>query len=284
MCKIDLHEKFISDLKTVIIEQSKYKNKVLLLSGGIDSLLLLILLIDLFDKSNITTYTFYCKDTYDSKWARNTANYFQIIHKVYHCTVDEIINNLHIISGTSIKKTFDVVSYIIFNLFFNSVSISNSDIFWGEGADKLYGSTSKFIYMNTSKLAETEKCSRIQAKNILKKQNYQKIEDKKTEELFLNIMRKNNNNIISPYKDKKLSWINDLSFDIISPLNKRFVKEVIMKKYNLPKEFVNRKRTFMESGIGAYDEIKNYLNKRYGHISRNTNRIVQFIANQQILI
>ena len=278
MDKNGFQYKFLDDLKKIIKTESKHQSKVLLLSGGIDSFLLLVLLIDLFDIKNITTYTISCKETYDKFWSIKTTEYFDVKHYIYILSPEKIYNNIHLAYNTNLTKTFYFYDYILLKLLFSHFNIKNSDIFWGEGADRLYGSTNKFIYFNTRKLSQINKWDIISTKNYLKTQFFQKPQSKDIS-IICELMRENGNNVISPYRHKEISWVNKIPFDIISPQNKRFVKDALVKYYYLPKNFVNRKRTWMELGTGGYKEFENYLKTKYGYISKNLNSITKYLCS-----
>jgi len=281
----DIKNKYIDDLKEAMIAQSKHKNKVMLLSGGMDSLLLLLIAVEAFGKDDIVCYTFVGKDdngkvldTYDLQKATMTAKELGLMHKVFSYSKTEVMSMFPQFKGTNMKKYFDLFGMAFFRLFLNDAKITDSDIIWGEGADRLYGSVSSYVYMDTTRLAKEKGISRLEAKNMIKENWFNDKSNYSDDTYFYMWLKEGNNNIVTPYCSPTVEWINKVSFDIIKPLNKGFVREAILNRWPAVKEdLVKRKRTFMEGGTGLYDIIKEELLQQYSYIGKSINKIATAI-------
>lgn len=285
MTPTELHTKYIEDLKLAMLEQSQHTDKAMLLSGGMDSLLLLLVVIECFGVNNIKCYTFVGKDdlcnvmqTYDLEKAQLTAKSLNVPLTVFAYTKQEIMNVFQTFTG--VEKVFDLVSMGFFKLFTNDANITNSDIIWGEGADRLYGSTSSYLYMDTTRLTKELGISRIEAKNKIKSDWFNRTDNKSDLTYFFQCLTAGNNNVILPYQSDRVKWMNKVSFDIVKPLNKGFVREAILERWpHLSEDLVKRKRTFMEGGTGLYEIIKADLLKQYPGI-KQANKIAKMICSK----
>jgi len=292
---VQIQAKYVADLKTEMMNQCKFKDKIMLLSGGYDSLLLLLIAKDCFGAKNIKAYTFVGRNddgsimnTYDLEKATATAKELGISHTVFAYTKDQIINKFPSFAGTKMTKFFDIFSMAFFRLFLDDAKITNSDIIWGEGADRLYGSVSSYMYMDTSRIAKEKNITRIEAMNYLKESWFADKSNFSDDTYFYQFLKEGNNNVVTPYCSPSVEWINKVSADIIKPKTKGFVKETIMHIWpNLNEKIVTRKRTFMEGGTGLYEIVKEEMIKKYSHIGKSVNKIAQHFttpSNQTALI
>ena len=99
-------ERYIQDLKNIILDKSQYKkNKpVLMLSGGVDSMLLGAVLNKYFDFED--SITIGCvKDTDDIKVSQDTAEKLGINNKLIYCTWEEVIDSIKTENAQIIIKT-----------------------------------------------------------------------------------------------------------------------------------------------------------------------------------
>ena len=139
-------ERYVQDLKNIILDKSQYKkNKpVLMLSGGVDSMLLGAVLNKYFDFED--SITIGCvKDTDDIKVSQDTAEKLGINNKLIYCTWEEVIDNLNIIQGKPIKTVFDIVYYLTFFLCLQKTNVKPRRIFVAESDLKRPCSTKAFL-------------------------------------------------------------------------------------------------------------------------------------------
>jgi len=247
---MEIQKKYFNDLKNIIEEKSKYNKKLVLLSGGIDSLLLLTLAVELFGKNKVCALTVNSKDTKDNLFAKKFAEYFNIKHIEKKYDFNYICQKIVLLpKKLNVWHTF---YYFYIKEALLEEKYSKYDIFWGEGADGLYGSTMYFIYLGLKDLVKEGK-SEEEAKIILKKKFYNSNISANLTFLFKELIEPKNN-FIMPYKDERLKYI----LDIPNTDDKNFVKEGLKNVYSLPEDIVNVKRIYMQRGLGVYNEIKEF--------------------------
>ena len=271
----DACEKYVNDLILIIKNNRKFQDKlpVLMLSGGVDSMLLGCILKDYFGVKDAITVG--CvQDTKDIKVSEDTASQLGIKQKRVFVTLEEILDTMrscmytddHFLRGKNITTTFDLVYYLTFKLCLEKVDIKNTDLVQGDGADTLLGSISTFMYRDVPFVIDKYKnkfnreIDTDQAKTIIKQKFYQdKINPsnknhKGSGQLFVEIAEDLGANAIMAFKHPNiLRWVNDLEYKFSQPHKKTFPKKVIEYLGYDPNK-VNR--TIMEKGTGIYDIMK----------------------------
>jgi len=256
-------ERYVQDLKNIILDKSQYKkNKpVLMLSGGVDSMLLGAVLNKYFDFED--SITIGCvKDTDDIKVSQDTAEKLGINNKLIYCTWEEVIDNLNIIQGKPIKTVFDIVYYLTFFLCLQKTNVKETDLIQGDGADTLLGSHNTYPYMDKDRVADYLQIDKMEAKTRCKQYYYMKSTDpnrnfhKGSGHLFEMVAKDLGGNAVMGYKDARIRWVNDLHFDFAKPDKKLFPKKVIeYMGYDASKV----KRTIMQNGTGIYEKMQEHI-------------------------
>jgi|TARA_B100000287_G_scaffold112556_1_gene104858 asparagine synthetase B (glutamine-hydrolysing) len=256
-------ERYIQDLKKIIQDKSQFKENrpTLMLSGGVDSMLLGGVLNKYFDfKDSITIGC--VKDTDDIKVSQDTAEKLNINNKLIYCTWDEVIDNLNLIQGKPIKTVFDVVYYLTFFICLQKTNVKEIDLIQGDGADTLLGSHNTYPYMDRDRVAHRYNISKSEAKTRCKQLYYMNSTDpnksfhKGSGHLFEIVAKELGANAVMAYKDDRIRWVNDLHYDFARPDKKTFPKKVIeYMGYNSDKV----KRTVMQDGVGIYDKMKEHV-------------------------
>ena len=276
--KFDTYEegaiKYINDLKFIIDRDRKFKDKppVLMLSGGVDSMMLGCIAKKYFGlKDSITVGVI--KDTHDIKVSQDTAKKLGINNKLVLITLEEVMNNLHLCKGhQDITTLWNVVYYLTFKLCLQKINIQNVDLLQGDGADTLLGSISSFVYRLTPQAMKEHNVDKDTAKTILKQKFYaEAIQGKGAKKgsghLFLEIANELGANPIMAFKNPDiLRWVNDLHYSYSVPHKKTFPKEVIKYMGYNPEKV---KRTVMEFGTGIFHTMEEKLMLMTGANSRN---------------
>ena len=276
--------RYENNLKSIISKKLKYKKTpVLMLSGGVDSMMLGTILKKHFGlKHSITVAC--VKDTSDIIQAQESAKMLGISNEVVEVTYDELINNFPLTYGKDITTTFSLIYYLMFTLGLSKANVKNIDLVNGDGADTLLGSIGHFMYVDRPHIVEKYKCTNEVANTAIKMRFYEKAQDPTTKKgqgaghLFVEAALENNCNPVMAYKDREvLEWVNRLPYDFANgaryPKNKKLHKEFIKYMgYDNPHE-----RTIMQVGTGIYDKMKDYLIKEYKTNTANAavNRIVK---------
>ena len=264
--------RYVNDLIHIIENNSKFLDKlpVLMLSGGVDSMMLGCILKDHFGlKDSITVGC--VQDTKDIKVSEDTAAQLGINQKQVFVTLEEVLDTMrscmytddHFLRGKNITTTFDLVYYLTFKLCLQKVDVENTDLVQGDGADTLLGSISTFMYRDVPcvmKKFPDLKIDQDQAKTIIKQKYYRdKIDPSNTKhkgsgQLFVEISEELGANAIMAFKHPDiLRWVNDLEYRFSRPDRKIFPKKVI-EYLGYDPDKVNR--TIMEKGTGIYDAMK----------------------------
>ena len=276
--------RYENNLKSIISKKLKYeKTPVLMLSGGVDSMMLGTILKKHFGlKHSITVACI--KDTSDIVQAQESAKMLGISNEVVEVSYDELINNFPLTYGKDITTTFSLIYYLMFTLGLSKANVKNVDLVNGDGADTLLGSIGHFMYVDRPHIVEKYKCTNEVANTAIKMRFYEKAQDPTTKKgqgaghLFVEAALENHCNPVMAYKDRKvLEWVNRLPYDFANgaryPKNKRLHKEFIKYMgYDNPHE-----RTIMQVGTGIYDKMKDYLITTYKTNTANAavNRIVK---------
>jgi len=278
--KFDTYEegaiKLINDLKFIINRDRKFKDKppVLMLSGGVDSMLLGCIAKKYFGlKDSITVGV--VKDTHDVKVSQDTAEKLGINNKLVLTTLEEVMDNLHLIKGHQrISSLFNVVYYLTFKLCLEKIDVKGVDLIQGDGADTLLGSLQTFMYRQTPVAMKEYNVDKDTAKTILKQNYYAEAlqsnehsAKKGSGHLFLEVANELGANPIMAFKNPDiLRWVNDLHYGYAKPHSKTFPKEVIKYMGYEPNKV---KRTVMEYGTGIFEVMEEKLMLMTGANSRN---------------
>ena len=267
-------EKYVNDLIFIIKNNRKFQDKlpVLMLSGGVDSMMLGCILKEHFGlKDSITVGC--VQDTKDIKVSEDTASQLGINQKQVFVTLEEILDTMrscmytddHFLRGKNITTTFDLVYYLTFKLCLQKVNveIENTDLVQGDGADTLLGSISVFMYKDVPVIMKKFPhlgIDKDRAKTIIKQKFYRdKIDPNNTKhkgsgQLFVELSEELGANAIMAFKHPDiLRWVNDLEYKFSRPDIKLFPKKVI--EY-LGYDPIKVDRTIMEQRTGIYDMMK----------------------------
>jgi asparagine synthetase B (glutamine-hydrolysing) len=282
-------KRYENNLKSIISKNLKYKKTpVLMLSGGVDSMMLGTILKKHFGlKHSITVACI--KDTHDIIQAQKSAKMLGISNEVVEVTYDELIHNFPLAQGKDITTTFSLIYYLMFTLGLSKANVHNVDLINGDGADTLLGSINPFMYVDRPHIMKKYKCTDEEANTAIKMRFYGKALDPTTRKgkgaghLFVQAAKENNCNPVMAYKDRKvLEWVNRLPYDFANgaryPKNKRLHKEFIKYMgYDNPHE-----RTVMQVGTGIYDKFKEHLITTY-KVNRPNQAVNQIVNSTSTL-
>lgn len=254
-------KKYIDDLHGIITKSRKFKESppVLMLSGGIDSMMLGCILKKYFGLEKSITVG--CvKDTHDIIVSKDTAEKLGIEQQLIFVTLNEVLDNLHLCRGRNVRTVFNLVYYLIFKLCLEKINVKSLDLVQGDGADTLLGSIQSFCYRDVPRVMENFKVDKDSARTIVKQTYYaEKINpdrniQKGSGHLFLEVANELGANPIMAFRHPEtLRWVNDLHYNFVRPDKKLLPKKVI--EY-LGYDPINVKRTIMEKGTGIYEIIQ----------------------------
>jgi len=256
-------ERYENDLKNIISSNLKHqKTPILMLSGGVDSMMLGTVLKKHFNlQSSITVAC--VKDTPDILIASESAKQLGIKNHTLFTTFDEVVDNLSLCKGKNIKTVFDLVYYLMFRLCMAKIDVSNVDLIQGDGADTLLGSIQSFMYIDSRRIAKKYNCSVEEAKTACKMKFYETAinpnnnSHKGAGHLFVEVAKELGAHPIMAFKHPNiLRWVNRLNYDFSIPHKKHLHKSFI--EY-MGYDSKNVKRTVMQYGTGIYEDIQKHL-------------------------
>ena len=275
-------KKYINDLKYIISRDIKFKDKppVLMLSGGVDSMLLGCILKEFYGlKDSITVGC--VKDTHDVKVSQDTAEKLGINNNLVLTTLEEVLDNVFLCKGKNIKSLFNMVYYLTFRLCMEKVNVKGLDLVQGDGADTLLGSLQVFMYRDVPHYMKKYNVDKDTAKTMIKQKYYADAIDptkdtkKGSGHLFVEIAQELGANPIMAFKHPDtLRWVNDVLYSFARPDKKTLPKEVIKYLGYNPE---NVKRTIMEKGTGIYEIVGDKIMQMTG--KNSPNNAVKTIVN-----
>ena len=264
-------ERYVKDLRFILDRDTIHNNPVLMLSGGVDSMLLGCILKEHYGLNRAITCGS-AKDTSDIMVSQDSAQQLGVLQEMVFVTWDEVIDNLSLCKGHDIATVFDVVYYLTFYLCMQKTNKKNTDLVQGDGADTLLGSIQSFMYMETGRTANYFNISKSSARTLIKQNFYDNaINNTKKRSgaghLFVDAANELGANPIMVFKNPDIiRWVNDLDFDFANPNTKLFPKETIRYLGYDPKRL---KRTVMQQGTGLYDKMKEHMMQLTGAKSPN---------------
>ncbi len=273
-------ERYVSEISETISELRKFKDKppILMLSGGVDSLLLGA--ITRKKHKNFESITVAGLNTEDIKIARQSAYQLGIDNTIIQISLDEIFDNLHLAKGKDIKTVFSLQAYLMLVLAFKKFSVSGFDLLMGTGGDNLLGSTDSFMYLEANKIAKELGISKNEARTICKQRYFQKsISAKKPSgagHLFRFAAVEAGGHPVQPFKNERLFWVNDLPYEFARPDKKLFNRKAIS---SLGFNSKMAKRITMQQGTGLYKLIQRRLMSETG--AQNPNAAVPIILGEE---
>lgn len=274
-------ERYENDLKNIISSNLKHqKTPILMLSGGVDSMMLGTVLKKHFNlQSSITVAC--VKDTPDILIASESAKQLGIKNHTLFTTFDEVVDNLSLCKGKNIKTVFDLVYYLMFRLCMAKIDVSNVDLIQGDGADTLLGSIQSFMYIDSRRIAKKYNCSVGEAKTACKMKFYETAinpnnnSHKGAGHLFVEVAKELGANPVMAFKHPNiLRWVNRLNYDFSIPHKKHLHKSFI--EY-MGYDSKNVKRTVMQYGTGIYEDIQKHLMQITN--TKNSNTAVKTYVN-----
>lgn len=264
-------ERYVKDIRFILDRDIKHDKPVLMLSGGVDSMLLGCVLKKYYGLTRAITCGS-AKDTGDILVSQDSAEQLGIEQEMVFVTWDEVIDNLPLCRGHDIATVFDLVYYLTFYLCMKKANVKNTDLIQGDGADTLLGSIQSFMYMETGRTREYFNVSKSTAKTLIKQNFYNNVllhPERRwgAGHLFVDAANELEANPIMVFKNPDIiRWVNDLDFDFANPNTKLFPKETIRYLGYDPKKV---KRTVMQQGTGLYEKMKEHMMQITGAKSPN---------------
>lgn len=275
---LELQERYFSDLEGILWSESKLgKSRIVLLSGGVDSLLIVAILNKLFPEEMLYTVTIRGSDTEDSDGAETVADHFMTEHLVVNINVEDLIDNLPLVQGCQYDKLSRVMSHICYSIALDRMQVTDAYVYSGHGADILYGNK-KRIYEGAEEIALDAGLSLEEVKTDIKDKYYASY--RIAGQHLARIISNKGAHSILPYLDRRLSYLSKVPFSIISPFDKKFIKEGMARRYGLA-NLVDRASVGMQTGTGLYQSFRLRMKQQYRHIHRSSRVIASYLSSER---
>ena len=259
---VAMQDRFLDDMEAILAETaSTARKRIVMLSGGSDSFLLVAVLRHLLPDAPLQTITIRGGDPRDADGADAVAAHFGTAHAVRRVTVDEIVAHLELVRGTGYQRPGKVFSHICYHLALASCDIAGATVYAGHAGDVLQGNSDK-IYADIEPSAEAQDASLDELRTRLKSEYYDR-----SQAAFLagagdqagrhiaSIVEALGGEMVLPYRDPRLAYVSRIPYEVLRPTEKRFVKEALRRRYGLG-DIVERRRFSIQEGTGLYDSFK----------------------------
>lgn len=273
----DLQDRFLSDIENVVLESDATPaggRRAVMLSGGLDSLLLVVLLRRLFPEDALESIHVQGLPGEDSQGAQMVADHFGTTHHVLGVTLDDIFDNLHRIAGTGIASVSRLMSHVCYELCLERLGVGGTTLYHGDGADALYGN-SRPVRLKVEELLAAGVTPDEAGVRVKRARYEEEMQDKR---YFLLLAERLGAWAVMPYTDERLAYMCDVPFSILDPSDKGFVKAAMRHRYGLG-DIVERPRMSMQAGTGLRPELEKELRQRFAARGRRLVEIVRSLSS-----
>ena len=259
---VAMQDRFLDDMEAILAESaSTGRKRIVMLSGGSDSFLLVAVLRHLLPDAPLHTVTVRGDDTPDADGADAVAGHFRTTHTVRRVTVDEIVAHLDLVRGTGYQRPGKVFSHICYHLALTSCDVAGATVYTGHGGDVLLGNKDH-LYAGVEASAEAQGLSPDELRTRLKAEYYDRSQaaffagaGSEAGRHIASIVEALGGAIVLPYRDPRLAYVSRVPYEVLRPVEKRFVKDALRRRYGLG-DIVERRRFSIQAGTGLYDSFR----------------------------
>lgn len=262
-----MQDRFLADMEAILAETAfTGRKRVVMLSGGSDSFLLVAVLRHLLPDAPLHTVTIRGDDPRDAEGAEAVAAHFGTAHAVRRVTVDDIVAHLDLVRGAGYQRPGKVFSHICYHLALASCDVAGATVYTGHAGDVLLGNKDD-IYADVAASAEAPGRSPDELRTRLKADYYDR-----SQAAFLagaggeagrhvaSIVEALGGEAVLPYRDPRLAYVSRIPYEVLRPAEKRFVKDALRRRYGLG-DIVERRRVSIQKGTGLYESFKARLHE-----------------------
>lgn len=259
---VAMQDRFLDDMEAILAETaSTGRKRIVMLSGGSDSFLLVAVLRHLLPDAPLHTVTIRGDDTRDADGADAVADHFRTAHAVRRVTVDEIVAHLELVRGTGYQRPGKVFSHICYHLALTGRDVAGATVYTGHAGDVLLGNKDH-LYADIEASAEAQGLSPDELRTRLKSEYYDGSQTAffagaggEAGRHIASIVEALGGEIVLPYRDPRLAYVSRIPYEVLRPAEKRFVKDALRRRYGLG-DIVERRRFSIQAGTGLYDSFK----------------------------
>jgi len=259
---VAMQDRFLDDMEAIIAETaSAGRKRIVMLSGGSDSFVLVAVLRHLLPDAPLHTVTIRGDDPRDADAADAVAAHFGTVHAVRRVTVDEILAHVDLVRGTGYQKTAKVFSHICYHLALTNCDVAGATVYTGHAGDVLQGNREK-LYADVEASAEAQALSPDELRTRLKSEYYDRSQaaffagdGSQAGRHIASIVEALGGEIVLPYRDPRLAYVSRIPYEVLRPAEKRFVKDALRRRYGLG-DIVERRRFSIQAGTGLYESFE----------------------------
>lgn len=281
---LEIRKKYFQHLLDFCSSKESEK-KFVMLSGGVDSFVLLCALIKLFPKNRIVAIASKGMNTYDFIKAKEAADFFGVDFIVKNVHINDFLEWAHLSRGTSDTSVFQSMFRVSAYLLLKDIDIVDQLVYQGDGADSLYGNSSHFAYIESKKVAKDHNISTYEAREMLRRQFRAKSMTGKyasdTATLTRQIIESFGGCAMQPWDSNEFDYVMDVPLSEFKGNTKKWVKDGLVEEWNIDRKLVwSRRRMNMQQGLGLYDLLCKEICKTYG--TKTANEAIKKIASGAI--
>lgn len=251
------------------------KHRYVMLSGGVDSFMLLAAVNRCFRRDDITALIIKGVNTPDYRRAVQAAKYYGVGMEEVSVYMKDLMDNLHFCKGVKDVSVFQTMFRISTELLLQGKDLTDCAVYQGDGADSLYGNHNSYIYMTATNDAQSFGISKSEARERLKKKWRRHVMSGEraggTAKLVGSIIKKKGGIPVQPWVSGEFEYVLDVPLGEFSGNKKRWVLDGLVKEWGVDRWIVDsRRRVTMQEGMGFYKLFCDELCKKFKVKSANS--------------
>jgi len=248
--------------------------RFVMLSGGVDSFMLLAALMQRFNPQDVTALLIRGVKTPDFAKAEAAAKYFGVKTYTKTIRIDDYLDNTYLCRNTNDTSVFQLIFRVAADLLLRDITIKDSAVYQGDGADSLYGTHSPFIYIESTELSRKMSISKNEAREILRCRHRRKRLSGKcsgTAPVVADVIQSFSGIPVQPWVSGEFEYVLDVPLSEFKGPKKKWVVDGLVSEWGIDRRIAkSRARITMQEGIGFYKVLCKELCRKYKTKTANT--------------
>jgi hypothetical protein len=246
-----------------------------LLSGGIDSFVVLAALMQTHKPEDVTAVIINGTSSSDYVKAVRAAEYYGVKISTCNVCVDLLVNEIHHMKGTKDTSLFQSLFRLSAMIALRNLKIDGCFVHTGDGADTLYGNANPFLYRQTPQVAKENKISKTAARELLRKNWRKRVMagqgGSTTAGIIASVVRSYNGIARQAFVTGEYEYILDVPLELLEGDKKTWVKKGLVLHYGVSVQMAySRKRCSMQEGSGLMEHFGKWLCEHTGAKTANS--------------
>lgn len=263
-------ERFLADVDEALRSRSRPNvRRVVLLSGGVDSFLILASVVRNFGADLVDSLTIRSTLSDELRRAKAATTLLGVSEPtVADVCIDDVaaIVDEGRARGRGFDTFFDFMYWALMEIAFDRYEASvgplrGADVYAGEFADIYHGSAGAPAYLNTKKLSESLGISASEARRRIRREVFEK-ETGVTVACFRDSVERRGGSPILPFHGGHLDWYLDVPVDPAILRTKRHILSAVRRLWGLPTS--TTKRVTFQAGTGLYEALRSWVEETSG--------------------